>query len=90
MVQPVVQWLYRLGVPTVVVTVALAVVPIHAGLHGLVDNGQRLAGTGLAISSRTVGLALGHWPAVVLAIGFVILLVASLLSRVREQEPRLT
>jgi hypothetical protein len=88
--QPVVQLLYGLRIPALVVTIALAVVPIHAGLHTFVDNGQRLVETRLAFSSRAIGLALDHWPALILAFGFVILLAASLLSRTRAQEPRLT
>ena len=88
--QPVVQSLYRLGVRDGVVTVALSLLPIHTGLHGIVANGQQLGGTGLAVSNRAVGFALGHWPAFILALGFMILLAAHMVSRARTQAPRLT
>ena len=88
--QPVVQSLYRLGVPDRVVTVALSLLPIHTGLHGIVENGQLLGGTRLAVSNRAVGFALGHWPGFILALGFMILLAANMLSRARTQTPRLT
>jgi len=88
--QPVVQSLYRLGVRDRVVTVALSLLPIHTGLHGIVENGQLLGGTRLAVSNRAVGFALGHWPAFILALAFMILLAANMLSRARTQTPRLT
>jgi len=89
-VQPVVQSLYRLGVRDGVVTVALSLLPIHTGLHGIVENGQQLLGTRLAVSNRAIGFALGHWPGLILALGFTILLAAHMLSRSRAQTPRLT
>lgn len=88
--QPVVQSLYRLGVRDGVVTIALSLLPIHTGLHGIVENGQQLGGTRLAVSNRAVGFALGHWPAFILALGFMILLAVHTLSRGRPQTPRLT
>jgi len=88
--QPVVQSLYRLGVPDRVVTVSLSLLPIHTGLHGIAENGQQLGGTRLAVSNRAVGFALGHWPGFILALGFMILLAANMLSRARTQTPRLT
>ena len=88
--QPVVQSLYRLGVRDRVLTVALSLLPIHTGLHGIVENGQQLLGTRLAVSNRAIGFALGHWPAFILALGFAILLAAHLMSRSRAQTPRLT
>lgn len=88
--QPVIQSLYRLGIRDGVVTVALSLLPIHTGLHGIVENGQLLGATRLAVSSRAVGFALGHWPALILALCFMILLAAHRLSRARTQAPRLT
>jgi hypothetical protein len=88
--QPVVQSLYHLGVRDGVVTVALSLLPIHTGLHEIVENGQQLGGTRLAVSNRAVGFALGHWPAFILVLGFMILLAANMLSRARTQTPRLT
>ncbi len=89
-VQPVVQSLYRLGVREGVVTVALSLLPIHTGLHGIVENYQQLGGTRLAATNRAIGFALGHWPAFILALGLMILLAANRLSRARTQTPRLT
>ena len=88
--QPVVQSLYRLGVREGVVTVALSLLPIHTGLHGIVENYQQLGGTRLAATNRAVGFALGHWPAFILALGLMILLAAHRVSRARTQTPRLT
>jgi hypothetical protein len=88
--QPVVQSLYRLGMREGVVTVALSLLPIHTGLHGIVESGQQLGATRLAVSNRAVGFAVGHWPAFVLALCFMILLAAHMVSRARTQAPRLT
>jgi len=88
--QPVVQSLYRLGVRERVTTIALSLLPIHTGLHGIVENYQLLGGTRLAVTNRAVGFALGHWPAFILALGLMILLAAQRFSRVRTQTPRLT
>jgi len=89
-VQPVIQSLYRLGMRDGVVTVALSLLPIHTGLHGIVESGQQLGATRLAVSNRAVGFALGHWPAFILALCFMILLAAHMVSRARTQAPRLT
>ena len=88
--QPVVQSLYHLGMRDGVVTIALSLLPIHTGLHGIVESGQQLGATRLAVSNRAVGFALGHWPAFILALCFTILLAAHMLSRARTQVPRLT
>ena len=88
--QPVVQSLYRLGVREGVVAIALSLLPIHTGLHGIVENYQQLGGTRLAATNRVIGFALGHWPAVILALGLMILLAAQRVSRDRTQTPRLT
>ncbi len=88
--QPVIQSLYRLGMRDGVVTVALSLLPIHTGLHGIVESGQQLGATRLAVSNRAVGFALGHWPAFILALCFMILLAAHMVSRARTQAPRLT
>ena len=88
--QPVVQSLYRLGMRDGVVTVALSLLPIHTGLHGVVENGQLLEATRFAVSNRAAGFALGHWPAFILALCFMILLAAHRWSRARTQAPRLT
>ena len=88
--QPVVQSMYRLGVRERVATIALSLLPIHTGLHGIVENYQLLGASRLAVTNRAVGFALGHWPAFILALGLMILLAAQRFSRVRTQTPGLT
>jgi hypothetical protein len=88
-VQPVVGLVYRSGLPQQIAIILLSAVPIHAGLHGVLDRGSQLLQFDFAGSDPALVALTRHWQGVLLAFGLAILLtIAGITLRAGVSTPR--
>src|SRR5258708_25712214 len=73
-VQPAVGLVYRSGLPQRIAILLLSAVPVHAGLHGVLDRGSQLLQLDLSGSDSALFILTRHWQAFLLAFGLAILL----------------
>ena len=88
-VQPVVGIVYRWGLPERLVIILLSAVPVHAGLHGILDRGPQLLQLDFAGSDPMLFVLSSHWPPFVMAFVLAILLaIAGVTLRAGGSGPR--
>jgi hypothetical protein len=73
-VQPVVGLVYRSGLPQRIAIILFSAVPVHAGLHGVLDRGSQLLQLDLAGSDSALLVLTRHWQGFLLAFGLAVLL----------------
>jgi hypothetical protein len=87
--QPVVGLVYRSGLPQRIAIILLSAVPVHAGLHGVLDRGSQLLQLDFAGSDVALFALTRHWQAVLLVFGLAILLtIAGVTLRAGVSTPR--
>ena len=87
--QPVVGLVYRSGLPLQIATILLSAVPVHAGLHGVLDRGSQLLQLDFASSDPALFALARHWPGFLLGFGLAILLtIAGVTLRAGVPTPR--
>jgi len=72
-VQPVVGLVYRSGLPQRIAIILLSAIPVHTGLHGVLDRGSQLLELDLAGTDPALFVLTRHWQGVLLALGLAIL-----------------
>jgi hypothetical protein len=88
-VQPVVGLVYRSGLPQRIAVILLSAVPVHAGLHGILDRGSQLLQFDFAGTDPALFAVTRHWQGVLLAFGLAILLtIAGVTLRAGVSTPR--
>jgi hypothetical protein len=88
-VQPVVGLVYRWGLPERIAIILFSAVPVHAGLHGVLDGGPQLLQLDFANSDPALFVLTRHWPPFLLAFGLTILLaIAGVTLRAGGSRPR--
>jgi hypothetical protein len=73
-VQPIVGLVYRSRLPQWIAIILLSAVPVHAGLHGVLDRGSQLLQLDFAGSDPVLFVLTRHWQAFLLAFGLAVLL----------------
>jgi hypothetical protein len=88
-VQPVVGLAYRWGLPERIAIILLSAIPVHAGLHGVLDRGPRLLQLDVADSDPALFVLTRHWQPFLLALGLTILVaIAGVTLRAGRSTPR--
>jgi hypothetical protein len=88
-VQPVVGLVYRWGLPERIAIILLSAVPVHAGLHGILENGPSLLQVDFANGSPALLVLTRHWQGFLLAFGLALLLtIAGVTLRAGASVPR--